>query len=186
VGGPTRSRAARFGTLTIGTLVIPGVAGDLYTADKGAFASPDVDGNLGGGVLRRFTVAFDYGARRMYLAPNAGWNQPDAFDRSGLFFLRDPAGLRIVDVEAASAAHRAGLRAADVITSIDGEAATSRTLHAWRQHLREVEPGKPLAMVVSRAEKEIRVKLIPAERIPMRFVDGAAKRRAKSTPDQGN
>ncbi len=50
---------------------IAGIAGDLYTGDKGSFANPDLAGNLGGGVLRRFTVAFDYANKKMYLAPNA-------------------------------------------------------------------------------------------------------------------
>ena len=77
VGGPSRGRPAHFGTLKLGDREINGVVGDLYTGDKGAFANPDMSGNLGGGVLRRFTVAFDYGAKRMYLAPNADFAKPD-------------------------------------------------------------------------------------------------------------
>jgi len=186
VGGPSRTRATRFGTLKLGALEIHGVAGDLFTADTGAFASPDVDGNLGGGVLRRFTVAFDYSARRMYLAPNADLDRPDAFDRSGLFFLRDRAGLRIVDAAAASAGQRAGLRADDVIVAIDGEPVTGRSLDAWRQHLRDVETGKPVAMSVLRSGKPIQVRLMPAERIPLRYAGGGPDRATKPEASAGD
>src|SRR5690606_27574859 len=55
VGGPNRGRPARFGRLELGGIAVDGVAGDLYTGDKGAFASPTLSANLGGGVLRRFT-----------------------------------------------------------------------------------------------------------------------------------
>ena len=47
VGGPSRGRPARFGTLRLGDLDIEHIAGDLYTGNKGAFASADISGNLG-------------------------------------------------------------------------------------------------------------------------------------------
>jgi hypothetical protein len=71
VGGAAKSRPARLGTLAIGDLVIKDIAGDLFVGNKGAFASPDFSANLGGGVLKRFTVSFDYDAHKMYLVPNA-------------------------------------------------------------------------------------------------------------------
>src|SRR5690606_4810787 len=70
VGGPSRGRPARFGTLELGDLALTGMAGDLYTGNKGAFASPDLSANLGGGVLKHYTIAFDYDAKKMYLVPN--------------------------------------------------------------------------------------------------------------------
>src|SRR5262245_2168348 len=45
-------------------------------------ADPDLSGNLGGGA-RRFTVTFDYNAKKMYLVPNQDLARPDPFDRSG-------------------------------------------------------------------------------------------------------
>jgi hypothetical protein len=69
----------------LGELRIDGIVGDLFTGNKSSFANPDLSASLGGGVLNRFTVAFDYVAKRMYLAPNANFGKPDAFDRSGLW-----------------------------------------------------------------------------------------------------
>jgi membrane-associated protease RseP (regulator of RpoE activity) len=120
----------------LGDRAIVGVVGDLYTGDRGAFANPDLSANLGGGVLHRFTVAFDYTARRMYLAPNAQFGKPDAFDRSELFLLGDGDAFKVADVAKDSAAAKAGLRENDLIVAIGGEAVGSRTLAEWRARLR--------------------------------------------------
>ena len=165
-GGASRGRPARFGTLKLGDSDIAGVAGDLYTGDKGSFANPDLSGNLGGGVLRRFTVAFDYSAKRMYLAPNANFAKPDAFDRSGLFLLGDGDALVIADVAPDSAAARAGLQAKDRVTAIGGEVADSQSLTAWRAKLRELPVGTRLKIEATREGKQQSVEVVLADRIP--------------------
>lgn len=166
VGGASRGRPARFGELELGGLVLPAVAGDLYTGDKGAFASPDVSGNLGGGVLRRFTVAFDYANKRMHLAPNAHFAQTDVFDRSGLWLMADGDSLRIADVAPQSAARHARLQVGDRIVTIDGEAAAERGLAGWRARLREQPAGTKLRLEVRRGDAKIGVTLVLADRIP--------------------
>ncbi|HJT97194.1 MAG TPA: aspartyl protease family protein [Rhodanobacteraceae bacterium] len=165
-GGPARGRPARFGVLKLGDAEIRGVAGDLYTGTKGAFANPDLAGNLGGGILRRFTVAFDYSAKRMYLAPNADFAKPDAFDRSGLFLLGDGDAVVVMDVAPDSAAARAGLKVKDRITSIGGEPASSKSLTAIRAKLRESAVGTKLAVERVRDGKKENVALVLADRIP--------------------
>jgi predicted aspartyl protease len=165
-GGASRGRPARFGTLTLGDSKITGIAGDLYTGDKGAFANPDLSGNLGGGVLHRFTVAFDYGAKRMYLAPNTDYGKPDAFDRSGLFLIGDGDAFIVADVAPDSAAARAGLKAKDRIVTIGGEAANSQSLNVWRTKLRELPVGTRLKVDVARDGKKQSVEVVLADRIP--------------------
>jgi len=59
VGGAAHLRPARVGRLTVGDIAIDHLAGDLSTRITGSLANPDQSGNLGGGVLRRFTVSFD-------------------------------------------------------------------------------------------------------------------------------
>ena len=166
VGGPSRARPARFGTLQLGDLSIGGIAGDLYTGNKGAFASADLAGNIGGGVLKRFTVAFDYEAKRMYLAPNAAFGKADAFDRSGLWLIGEGDALHVADVAGDSAARRAGLREDDRITAIDGEKISARSLPDWRQRLRELPVGTTLAIDYRRGGKGARAELVLANRIP--------------------
>lgn len=165
VGGPNRGRPARFGRLTLGDLAIDGIAGDLYTGDKGAFASPDLSANLGGGVLKRFTVAFDYDKKTMYLAPNAAFGAADAFDRSGLWLRGDGDALQVADVAAGSAAAKAGLRVDDRLTAIGGEKVAARTLTDWRARLRELPAGTRLEVEYRRAGTSGRAELVLADRI---------------------
>jgi hypothetical protein len=166
VGGPSRGRPARFGTLKLGDAEIRGVAGDLYTGDKGAFSNPDMSGNLGGGVLKRFTVAFDYGAKRMYLAPNADFAKVDSFDRSGLFLLGDGDALLVADVAPESAAERAGLKAKDRIVAIDGTPVKGAALIAVRAKLRESAAGTKIEVDRMRDDKKATAELVLADRIP--------------------
>lgn len=166
VGGPSRGRPARFGTLTLGEQNIVGIAGDLYTGDKGSFANPDLAGNLGGGVLRRFTVAFDYANRKMYLAPNADFAKADAFDRSGFFLLGDRDTLIVADVAPESAGARAGFAADDRIVAIDGRKVNAQSLVEWRAKLRELPVGTRLKIDRVRGGKKEAVELMLADRIP--------------------
>lgn len=166
VGGPARGRPARFGTLDLGGIAIEGVAGDLYLGDKGGFANPDIGGNLGGGVLRRFTVAFDYDAKRMYLAPNAELKKADDFDRSGLWLLADGDALKIAAVAPDSAAARASLREGDRLRTIGGEAVAVRSLSDWRARLRETAAGTKLQIAFLREGRSQQAELVLADRIP--------------------
>jgi len=169
VGGAARGNAVRFGTLQLGALKIDGIAGELFTGSKGAFANPDLGGNLGGGVLRRFTVAFDYQAKKMYLAPNAQFGTADAFDRSGLWLLADGAALKVADVAPGSAAARAGVRSGDQITAFDDEAVASRVLADWRLLLRELPTGQDVTLDIERAGRRVTLHMTMADRIAPRF-----------------
>jgi hypothetical protein len=165
VGGPSRGHPARFGTLRLGDIDIGDVAGDLYSGDKGAFATPDISANLGGGLLKRFTVAFDYAAKMMYLAPNADFGKADPFDRSGLWLLGDGEALEVADVAKDSAAARAHLRVGDRITAIDGSKPASGALPVLRQRLRESPVGAKLAIDYVRDGKPAKTQLVLADRI---------------------
>jgi predicted metalloprotease with PDZ domain len=168
VGGPSRGRPARFGTLRLGDLAIEGIAGDLYTGDKGAFSSPDLAGNLGGGVLSRYAVTFDYANRRIHLLADARAAHADDFDRSGLFLFADGEALRVADVAAGSAAAKAGIAAGERISHIDGKPAGSRSLDAWRRWLRESAVGTRVTLDLMRDDQSRTVTLALADRIPPR------------------
>ena len=164
-----RGYPARLGSLQLGDLHIDGIAADLFVGDKGAFANPDIGGNLGGGVLRRFTVAFDYANRRMYLKPNAHVNEFDNFDRSGLWLLSDGDALKVADVAAGSAGDQAGLRAGDRITAIDGQAVAQHALPHWRGLLADSAAGTALALRFMRDGAQKQTRLTLADRIPAKL-----------------
>ena len=163
VGGPSRGRRVRFGTLSIGDLSLRDVPGDLFTGDKGAFANPDLAGNLGSGVLRKFTVTFDYDAKKMYLAPNGEYGKHDAVDRSGLMLALDGDALQVVALAEDGPGQRAGLAVGDRLTRISGEPTSARTLAAWRERFAELPAGTKLSLGVSGKRD---VALVLADPIP--------------------
>lgn len=165
VGGPVRGRPTQMGALQLGALRVEGIVGNLFSGDRGALANPQISANLGGGVLRRFTVAFDYRAKQVHLLPNADYARADQFDRSGLWLMKDGAALEIGDVAPQSAAQLAGLRVGDRIVEIDGAAVPTRSLGDWRALLRETPAGTRLRIRFERAGQSEELTLTLADRI---------------------
>jgi hypothetical protein len=166
VGGPSRGRPARLGTLTLGGAAIRDIASDLYLGDKGSFANPDISGNLGGGILRRFTVTFDYDAKKMYLVPNAHFAEPDSFDRSGLWLAGDGEALKVVAVAPGSAGEKAGVAEGSRVVQIDGTPVSRRPLSDWRARLREGPPGTRVVLTLAEASGTRSVAIVLADAIP--------------------
>lgn len=77
---------------------------------------------VGGGILRRFTVIFDYAHERMILEPNQHLKDTFPWDASGIVSLRlaESGKFLINSVLQESPASEAGLREGDSIQSIDG------------------------------------------------------------------
>ncbi|HXQ14491.1 MAG TPA: aspartyl protease family protein [Caulobacteraceae bacterium] len=149
VGGPSRSYMTRGGYFTLGTVRIDGLVTSFGTQSKGAFSDPNLQGNVGSGLLKRFAVTFDYGHQIMYLKPL----QPPAgdvgvFDRAGFWLNMSPAGFKIMDLTAGGAAATSGLRAGDEITAIDGVAASKIDLPDLRKRLRDEPAGTQVKLDV--------------------------------------
>jgi len=151
VGGSSRSYVMRGKELAIGPVKIPGIVTALSLQKKGSFASPSYQGNIGGGVLKRFIVTFDYAKHVMYLKPLP---QPvgdlDTYDRAGMWINVAKDGMAVMDVTAKGPAAQAGIKAGDVITKVNGQAATSIPVHELRRMLRDEAPGTSVRFAVKR------------------------------------
>lgn len=163
VGGPVRSHRAHAAELTLGDVKVPGVAIDLFTGDRGAFAAKHAAGNVGGGVLSRFTVTFDYARQVMYLERNRLFDRPDTHDRSGLWINRAGDAFAIEDVVPGSPAARAGLRVGDRITAVDGQPAAGLSLAETRARWRSAAPGTRVRLRVEGAQGGREVVLVLAQ-----------------------
>jgi aspartyl protease/PDZ domain-containing protein len=137
VGGPSTAKVARVKSIAIGSIVVPNVVTNLSTDTMGAMADPSLAGNIGGGVLKRFTVTFDYRNQIMYLQKNANFSQPGAGDRSGLVLVAVPMGIRVLGVLTSTPAALAGVQPRDLITSVNGADATKLGL----VHIRQIFSG---------------------------------------------
>jgi len=120
IGGPVYAWITRADRLELGGALVTRPVTFLSQQASGTSASKDVAGNVGFGVLHRFTLTFDYPHALIYFEPNAQWSAPDLADRSGLRVVRSGQGFKIQYVAEGSPAALAGLKAGDLILSVDG------------------------------------------------------------------
>jgi len=142
VGGPSRSYVTRGEYFTLGPVRIDGLVASFGSQGKGGFADPNYQGNVGSGLLKRFAVTFDYGHQVMYLKPlRPPAGDVGVFDRAGFWLNMSPAGFKIMDLTAGSAAAASGLKVGDEITAIDGVSAAKIDLPDLRKRLRDEPAG---------------------------------------------
>jgi hypothetical protein len=80
------------------------------------------DGNIGLGILKKFTILFNYDANLMYIKPNAYFREPFEHDMSGMEYYAGGDNFDhfiISRIEPGSPADEAGLEVNDEITSIN-------------------------------------------------------------------
>lgn len=151
VGGAARAYVTRGKLLTIGSVKIPDVVTALSLQQKGAFATPSYQGNIGGGILKRFVVTFDYANHVMYLKPLPGpVADVGTYDRSGMWINEAKDGMQVMDVTAHGPAEQAGIKVDDVITAVNGKPATAIPVYELRRMLRNDKPGTVVRFAIKR------------------------------------
>ncbi len=136
IGGPVFSLLARANLLELAGSRIERPVTYLSQARAGAATDKTTAGSLGQGVLRRFNLVFDYPHDVAYFEPNNTLGDPDLADRSGLRLEGAAEGFRIVYVAEGSPAAVAGLRADEIITEVDGVAASRIAMKDLRARLK--------------------------------------------------
>jgi hypothetical protein len=119
---------------------------------------PDTDarlaGEIGAGMLRRFTVILDYAHQQMILDPNSEINDEDREDMSGISIIAGGSNLRrfeVTQVQSGTAGADAGIRKGDVIAGVDDEPAADLTLADIRTLFRQL--GHPYKLLIERDGK---------------------------------
>jgi hypothetical protein len=134
----TRAKALRFAGLLIKSPVM-GIAEE--DADRA--------GQIGYGVLRRFTITFDYSRKQAFFEPNESFDQPYEFDHAGFVLGAGPADfsmLTVFMVIAGTPAASAGIQNGDEILTINGRPASAFTLDGARQYFEHVEGPQKLTI----------------------------------------
>jgi hypothetical protein len=160
VGGPTHSMVFKGSTLKLGDVTIDHPLTMVSTDKGGAGAVEAFPNNVGGGILKRYAVTFDYQHSTMYLKPIAGAvDDLDTFDRAGVWLNKDGDNLKVIDLTAGAPAAEAGLKTGDVVTAVDGKPAGAIALPDIRYRLRNDAPGSVVTFTVMRAGKSDDVKV---------------------------
>ena len=158
VGGRVYSSLARAGALTLGEVAVEKPVTYLSQQKQGAFADMYLAGNVGYGVLKQFNITFDYQQQQLFFEKNANYGRPDVADRSGMWLERTRRGFEVVDVVAGGPAEEAGLRAGDVIVTIDGRPTSAWLLPDARTRLKASE-GTRIRVSIERNKREVELKL---------------------------
>jgi hypothetical protein len=159
-GGPARGYVVRVRLLKLGPVEIPEPVTGLSTQGKGALASGEVAGNVGYGVLSRFTLYLDYARQQVVLEKNARFARRDTADRAGVWLHLTDGTFEVVEVVPGTPAAEAGLLAGDRIVSVDGVPPPRLGLHGFRTLLRERPAGTRVELRVRRGESVRRIRLV--------------------------
>jgi hypothetical protein len=159
VGGATTLTVGRARGLEIGPFAI---ADPIILLPAGEITAPGKAGNIGGRLLRRFRVIFDYSRGRMILEPNARLSDPEEYDMSGASLAAEGQSftlIRVTRVLEPSPAAEVGLRPGDEIVSVDGEPAARLGLSRLREMF--AREGREYDLLLKRGERTVRVRLKP-------------------------
>ena len=169
IGGRAEGRLARGGRLVIGGIHVEGPVLRLPADPGGALAIRHVAGNIGGEILRRFVVTFDYARRIVHLQANDDAARPFEADRSGMWINRHARGAVVGAVMAGGPADAAGLRIDDQLTAVDGEPVGAIALDALRGRLAEWPAGRRVVVDVLRGEASMQVALVLRDLVEARM-----------------
>ena len=160
VGGAARSLLTRAKVLQLGTVEVHNPVTELSVQEKGAFTSPYVAGNVGAGVLKRFNITFDYMHQQLIFEPNANYDKPDVFDRSGMWVNQAASAFEVMDVTTGGPAAAAGIKVGDKIVQVDGHPAAQITLSDLRNKFKSDPAGSKVRFAIKSGEQQHDVELV--------------------------
>jgi hypothetical protein len=159
-GGESVKHLARLGALRIGPYSISHPLAALSDDTVGTFTHSDFDVNLGGNILRRFTVIIDYPRQRVIVEPNKTFADPFLADASGLVLKaegKDHKTFVVTGMVPHSPAADAGMKPGDVITSLDGASVRKFALWEFEDALKAA--GQRHTLTVRRGQSSSNVSL---------------------------
>ena len=156
-------RVSRANRMQVGPYELAGPLVEAWDDAPDAGTSWDYGGELGNGFFSRFKVTFDYARRLLYLEPGRAYAEPDRFSHSGVWLTIDAGRLVVALVGGGTVGERAGLRAGDIVTAVDGKAAGSWSPEALSLLLERGEIGRQVTVEFLRDGAKRKVTLTLAE-----------------------
>jgi hypothetical protein len=147
-------------SIQLGKFVLSNPLAEFSQDTKGLLSDPKYAGLIGGGLLQRFKVIFDYSRRRLILEANNNFNDRFEYDMSGLRLRAQGDTFKIFRVSRIlphSPAADAGLRKGDLITAINGRSSVALTLDQLKHLFRQ--EGREYLLTLKRGEQTRQVKI---------------------------
>ncbi len=162
LGGPISGEIAYIEKVKIGKFSFK----DLIASFPDPESYPDTiglvyrNGTIGGELLSRFTVIFDYFNQKLYLRKNSRYKKPFGYNMSGLTVIAEGKELKkfqITDVRKDSPAYEAGLKEDDYIEFVNGIPIEKIGLNDLYK-LFNFGQGKKINLIITRNGETQRVK----------------------------
>ena len=167
IGGKSNERRGRLKSADFGGITLAAPYADFSFNTRGAMASGDSDGLLGGQILRRFTIIMDYKNAALYLKPNAEASDAFPFRNYGWILgntINASGGVPILFVAPEGVAGSANIKVGEFLFGIDGK--TTRSLaESGRDALRDLlsTGTKERTLVIGNTDGSVRreVRVLP-------------------------
>lgn len=158
-GGKVTGRMGRIAELRIGKFQIENTP-TLFSEDRsGAFASRELQGNIGALILTKFKVFLDYARDRIILEPNASLKDLITPASTGLRLIAEGADykkFRVEELLEDSPAVEAGFRVDDLLLSVDGHPVSELTMSLLYETFEKPGTHK---LTVRRGEQTLQITL---------------------------
>jgi len=136
IGGEVPNHIGRAASFTVGTLRFERPTLAMPDSSAGHIAAPGTLGNIGGQILERCAVTFDYADSTVRFEAGPGFDRPFEADMLGATLAPGTEGYTVRWVSDDSPASEAGLGVGDVVTTIDDQPSTSLEMGLLRERLR--------------------------------------------------
>lgn len=129
-----------------------------YTSDYGSGVNErilDRKGSIGGELLSRFTIIFDYYHNQIYLRKNSNFRKPFIYNMGGLDLIASGSNFKlykVIHIIPDSPAEKAGLQIEDIVLSINGQMITEMSIQEVNGYFR-TRPKSRIRMLILRDQK---------------------------------
>lgn len=166
LGGAIRGKTGRVKELEIGHYKMQNVIANFPDPnsymDTLKLGSTFRNGTLGGEILSRFTVIYDFSKEKIYLKKNSDFKKGFYYNLSGLTIRAKGNRLNtfeITDIRKFSSSDKAGLQIGDQIISVNGQSVKDLDLNQLNGVL-NVKPGKKVLVSVKRNNEMFSAKMV--------------------------
>lgn len=171
LGGEITGKVGRIKLLRLGTYEIGNVIANFPDPnsyfDSLKLGATERNGAIGGEVLSRFTVIFNFPKEEMYVKKNSAFKKKFHYNLSGLTIKAKGSRLNVfevTEVRQQSVAEKAGILPGDLIVSVNGletKTLDLNTINGFFNH----KPGKKISIVVDRRGQQFRLAFELADQI---------------------
>jgi Aspartyl protease/PDZ domain len=148
LGGPIYGDVFRLRSLHVLGANLGGVVARASRQHGGIFATGTEAGSIGGGVLRRFEVVYDYPGGALEVWPSNAAPGPDPYDRAGMWLSRSGRAVVVRDVSPGGPAAAGGIVAGDTILALNGRYLRDALLPDVRAQLATLPTGTTVRLIV--------------------------------------